>query len=333
MNDYMSGINLFNIYLTNSCQRNCSFCYNKKDKQYSLDINVLKKFYEWFSEHSKASISVRLSGGDPLLYDHIDNVLEYFRGKIIGVAGNPHTINDKNIKILKDNGVKRFALSLDGPLQLHDHNRGKGDFLLTMEKVKLLNENGFRVILSHIISKKSIDYLEETMDIASKASPVIFNPGLLIPMDGNTENIITLNQHQDLFMRIWKKYCLIKKDIPDFQIRLRCEYWKPFFEALGVPFEISSNILMGCRIYKNWIIKENGDLQICSKLPIPFFNIYSDKWDKDLLNQRVSMLLDRSKYECFLLKKCRFSEDCFGCPAFSFMIKGNMFLKDPLCPL
>ena len=129
--------------LTNSCNCRCWMCgqWSKKGyiknstKKSSLFMNIFdwKKVTDEISNHSINSILLR--GGEPFLYPHFLELLEYIRSKNIFVSIDT---NGTKLKEFAEYIVKfkdiHLTISVDGPEEIHDKVRGfKGCFKLLKE--------------------------------------------------------------------------------------------------------------------------------------------------------------------------------------------------------
>ena len=105
------------IVLTNKCNYICKYCFaegeaNKNNR--IVDIEKLKKILKVAKEFGINKI--KLTGGEPLLYPNMEELLSYIR-KIeipyVDLTTNISLLNDKNIKILNKYSVNAITLSLN----------------------------------------------------------------------------------------------------------------------------------------------------------------------------------------------------------------------------
>jgi|GEM_PF-528123 len=120
------------IQLLEKCNLRCTMCYewgkegsyhNKKDTA-QLDINVVKKVIE---DVSPGKPYLGLFGGEPFMYPWIYEVL-YTAKKFnlnIDIPTNG-TLLEKNTEMLVETQPRRLWISLDGPEEINDMQRGKG---------------------------------------------------------------------------------------------------------------------------------------------------------------------------------------------------------------
>lgn len=105
------------IVLTTKCNYKCRYCFaeGEKDKNNRItDIEKLKKILKVAKEFGINKI--KLTGGEPLLYPNMDELLNYIR-KIeipyVDLTTNISLLNEKNIKLLNKYNVNAITLSLN----------------------------------------------------------------------------------------------------------------------------------------------------------------------------------------------------------------------------
>lgn len=146
------------VEITNRCNLNCKHCcVDANSFTYELDtmsiFEIIDKIVEWKPEN------ISISGGEPLIREDIEQVLEYLRkhfdGKIT-LSTNALLIDKDNIKVLKK-CVDYFEISLDGVDEKScSQIRGEGVFKQVLEKVKFLQQEGCKKIsLSMVVSDKN----------------------------------------------------------------------------------------------------------------------------------------------------------------------------------
>lgn len=105
------------IVLTTKCNYRCRYCFAEGEinKEYRiLELDKLKKIILIGKEFGISSI--KLTGGEPLLYPHLDKLLQYMRKNGIGyidLTTNISLLNDSNIEMLNKYNVNALTLSLN----------------------------------------------------------------------------------------------------------------------------------------------------------------------------------------------------------------------------
>lgn len=134
------------LQLLESCNLRCRMCYewgesgayNEKAILSKLDINVVKQIVE---SCSSAKPFYDLYGGEPLMYPHLEELLALIThyGSRVQMPTNGTMLAGKAEMLVKYN-VERIWVSLDGPEEFNDEQRGKGVFAKAKRGIEKLYE-------------------------------------------------------------------------------------------------------------------------------------------------------------------------------------------------
>jgi radical SAM protein with 4Fe4S-binding SPASM domain len=107
--------------------------YREKKTLRRLDIEVVKRVID---ECKPAQPYYELYGGEPLLYPHIEEVLRAIKsaGSKVQLATNG-TLLAKHADLLVESSPDRIWVSLDGPPEINDRQRGDGVFARAVEGI------------------------------------------------------------------------------------------------------------------------------------------------------------------------------------------------------
>ncbi|MBN2893309.1 MAG: radical SAM protein [Bacteroidales bacterium] len=103
---------------TTRCNLKCPGCYRGADKDdhipYTLSLEEVKSQIDWFIENRNIH-TLSISGGEPLLYKHINEVVEYATSKKLRtmIYTNGLSLTEKKLKELKDAGATQFLVHAD----------------------------------------------------------------------------------------------------------------------------------------------------------------------------------------------------------------------------
>jgi MoaA/NifB/PqqE/SkfB family radical SAM enzyme len=154
--------------ITNRCPMRCRHCFNRSNslKRDELsDGQVLHVFNE--IAHIRPQ-QMCICGGEPLV--RVDMVLEGARrlkeaGIALGMVSNGFLFTKKIAQSFAVIGFDQIQISLDGFRESHDHLRGlKGAYHKAVNAIKLLTEQGVKVITSFSPTKMNIPEFEEYID-------------------------------------------------------------------------------------------------------------------------------------------------------------------------
>lgn len=327
-------------HITEKCNNNCRHCYMSKDSK-DLSKNEILKILENiddFEEKWKFEVSEYIiTGGDPLLSNNIEFIFEELkkRNKRISILGNPDTVTDTSIKLLKKYGVENFQLSLDGLKEKHDYIRKNGSFDLTLEKAKLLIKNDIAVNIMFTVNKENYQDVIPLMEIVAKNNITSFSFDFLCSIGNGKElKTLTSKEVEDLL-----KAYLIEKD------RLRKSYDTFFHEKSSLFRKLrgeNNNFILhkimkdnrrylGCYIgFTSFAISSDGAFMPCRRLGEKYENLLSVKLEDIFLSDIRLKKYRRSMFykEC---GECLYFNFCRGCPAISKSESGNSLEKPSIC--
>lgn len=129
------------LTLTNKCNLKCKYCYQNSSP--SINTNKELKKQDWIKIIDElSSINVKkisIVGGEPFIFPEFWGLLKYLYEKDfkVKIFTNGHLLNEKNIKILqKYNFSLSFNLNSSVP-KIQDFYQGKGNWLKTINSIKL----------------------------------------------------------------------------------------------------------------------------------------------------------------------------------------------------
>lgn len=144
---------LFNIWVTNRCNMDCSYCYEGKHKKLKLmDTVVANKIISYvvmqFNKSNRNTLVVNYHGGEPLINLEIVKYLttrfkEAFGERVsFGMTTNATLLNEETAEFLSRNFRYNLSVSIDGDRETHDRNRvfhgGKGSYDIVTKNIRLL---------------------------------------------------------------------------------------------------------------------------------------------------------------------------------------------------
>lgn len=292
------------VHLTQRCNLNCKYCYDKKNINKWSELNI-QKWFTIIDKLKNAGIEkLVFTGGEPLLYKNIENIIDYAHKKrfYIELLSNG-TLLDKNTVILKY--INSAIISLDSLYaSTNELTRRHSKNYSVLEQLKELpNEYKSKITIRSVITKENVDTISETRqyikDLGFNYTNTIFLP--------NSKSEIEL--------------------IPDIQK-----------ESLqDEPFYFNHTIINCGGCYKEIAINSNGDVYPCQNFIKDNFlitNILRDNWLKELEESQITkhfMNTDvRQKKKC---NKCVLKFICGGgCKAITYNVyKNSNEYPDFLC--
>lgn len=156
------------------------------------------------------------TGGDPLKRPDIYELVAYAASKSLHPAMTPSAtplLNRDSLISLKQAGLKRLALSLDGatPAQ-HDAFRGvSGSFARTLDAMYWANSIGLPIQINTAVSRRNIGDLEDILSVIRSFRIVMWSLFFMVPT-GRAEatDLPSAREFESAFARIYK----LAKDVP-----------------------------------------------------------------------------------------------------------------------
>ena len=114
-------INKNNWHLTNSCNYHCTYCFGKFPETNMLSIEqahiVVDNIARYFIRNKITDGAINLAGGEPLLYPHLDELIDYINeyGIKVSIITNGSLLTEARIAAWKGK-VDCIGLSIDSAL-------------------------------------------------------------------------------------------------------------------------------------------------------------------------------------------------------------------------
>lgn len=153
------------LNITFRCNLRCGYCYgqyfNKKDKDFKTE--ELLCLIDDLSRMGTRSIT--LGGGEPLLRDDIGQIIERIKASGIECSFNTNgLLVAKKINALKK--ADMICVSIDGPKEMNDANRGKGSFEKIMDGINAALEAGIKVHTTTVLTRYNCGSVDWIVDMA-----------------------------------------------------------------------------------------------------------------------------------------------------------------------
>jgi len=333
-------------HLTARCNEECSHCYAKGSPDLEpqlrneLPVEQCIKVLDNFDRFLKCNNllgRINLTGGDPLLKDGLFDLIKAAREKGIkvGILGNPRKLDAETASLLKDVGVFRYQLSIDGLQETHDRLRGrKGHFDDTLRALEVLDDIGLPSVVMFTLSKENFKELPAVAELVAQHNVKVFDFARLVPQGrGKGLGMLSASEFRDVLVRMLGTYQKLEKDGCKTYFGRKEALWTLLYQELGLfklP-EWNGKLHTGCSAgSKVLTILADGTVYPCRRLPISVGKVPDDDVGDLIFNAKAHVeLRDASK-----LEKCRMCEllpYCRGCPAVAFGATGDPFSPDPQC--
>lgn len=151
-----------NWCITNKCPNNCKYCDIGRIKTKELSLEENFRIIDQLSKLGTEVVS--FTGGEPLLKDNIEEIIDYCKQKGFYVRVNSSGYGLDKMKSIEM--IDMIRLSLDGPEEVHDYQRGKGSFQEMIKALDISKKHNVNVNINCVITKHNLDYLNFLFNFA-----------------------------------------------------------------------------------------------------------------------------------------------------------------------
>lgn len=185
-------------YITYKCNLACKFCGRRNINTPEMSTEQIKNCLREFKEIGTMFWS--FNGGEPLLRQDIGELIDYSKKLDLKCS-----ITTNGILIpLKINQIKNLDLvtiSIDGPEQIHDQIRGKGNFSKTIKSLEILRKNNIKIYISSVLNKTNLDYLDDIWKISEEHDAYLEFSPITIHKEGKNEETVNYFPEKEKFQR------------------------------------------------------------------------------------------------------------------------------------
>lgn len=284
--EYFSFADIAFIEVTRACNLRCKHCLNNSGKvlEKQLTTNEIIKLIEKLGEAGIQEI--RFTGGEPLVHKDIYQMIKFATelGIYVSIGTNGTLITKETAQKLKEAGLKRAVISLDGTKNKHDDIRGTGNYDKTIASIDYLKEQEIKIKVNSVIMRSNMD---DVIELAKKLNKMKID--LLIRRfiesgrGENLENNTLFKSDYDYVKEQLKEELNSAPYVRGHYIRLKDETAN---SRIDIPFKIKQSCKAGQRAL---VFTPNGDIHFCGFLAAQNFppvgnirkiNDLSDFWNK-----------------------------------------------------
>jgi AdoMet-dependent heme synthase len=329
---------------TRRCNLSCKHCRAvAEDHPYDneLDTKASFKLLEQIREVGQPIII--LTGGEPLLRDDIFEIAAY--GTKLGLrmvmAPNGTLINKDNARKMKESGIKRISISLDGSTpQTHDTFRGlKNAFKDSLQGIEFAKQAGLEFQINTTITKTNLDQIPKILNLAQDLGAVAHHIFLLVPTGRGkyiVDSEINAKEYEETlnwFYDQQKKTNLqLKATCAPHYYRILRQRAKQDGEKVNFETHGLDAVTRGCLAGTGFcFISHVGRVQTCGFLDVDCGNITKQNFKNVWENSKVFKSLrnfNNLEDKCGI---CEFKNVCGGCRARAYEATGNYLAPEPLC--
>ena len=322
--------------ITAKCNLSCRHCRGFSEGE--LSTERARKLVAEIAELKPGWVIVE--GGEPLLRDNLFELLDLMRQRQLEVhlITNGMLLSSQIIIALKQLGV-RVMISIDGATQAtYEAIRNGANFDKVVQAARSCVKEGLLEAINFTILKRNYTEIPGILELAASIGVGKVTFIGLKPCQSYTEELLTPQEYGEA-------------------IRLACQaaqetgveffFDEPFFWATvrewGLPARmpaVNTGILApstsACIFGEYLFIETNGDVKPCSFAPMTLGNVnekpLGEIWREVLSSPFFSQIKD-PKTRTGSCQNCRYLADCKGCRSRTFVLTGDWFASDPVCPL
>lgn len=355
------------IHITDFCNLKCKHCYVEDDRNYNMPFSMFMKIIDDFMnfmQRHRYMGEILITGGEPILHPELFDMLEYLYSKYI--EGYPFKI------VIETNGtliseqimdtfelykemIYEFQVSIDGMEEIHDTNRGPGNWKLSEKAIELIKCRGFHIAISSVITKKNCYDIEKVLVWAKQKKVRRITVSRLIPLGNNIdyakESVLDKQEFALIWERLYKVADELIKEVvagesETFLCMQRCDLWHlTDMERSSYQWRVSGTpryLLAGtaCQAGINILaIKPDGTVYPCRRFPYSIGNLSNctigEIWKSSQLLKEFRGRAIKMKGKC---KNCRYLNDPIdkklcsgGAPCLSKALGFSIYDPDPMC--
>lgn len=292
-----------------------------------------------------------LSGGEPLWRTDVFEIARHARavGLRVALATNGTLIDEEKARLIRESGIERVAISLDGPSpNIHDRFRGQpGAFFAAIKGLRHAQRAGLSTQINTTVSKHNSKDLPRMVTLAQSLGVDAFHLFLLVPVGcgltiaesdsvraEEAEEILNWYYDQSLETNLELKATCA----PHYYRIARQRRAADRREGRPVTATPETNhhgmnaMTKGCLAGTGvCFVSHQGEIFPCGYLPMPAGDLrhqsFTDVWQNSSLFATLRDV-DQLEGKCGV---CEFKRVCSGCRARAFGWSGDYLAEEPFC--
>lgn len=334
----------------------CRACAQPQRNPFELSTEEAKRLIDQIAE-IEVPVFV-LTGGDPLKRPDIFELIDYARDRGVHTSMTPSAtplLTRENIVQLKEKGLARLAVSLDGSTaEIHDaFRRVDGSYQCTMDAVRWAREVGLPVQINTTVTRRSIDDLDSIIALLETLDITLWSVFFLVPTGrGQLADMIGAEEFEQVFEKLYETAKHVKFDIKTteaqhyrrYLLQRRTEERKAGVEnkatnlpaAQAFPAALGGDGIQraprGLNDAKGFIfISHVGEVYPSGFLPESAGNVRKQRLEDIYRYSPVFRVLRDTSQLKGKCGACEFKEICGGSRARAFALTGDMLEQEQYC--
>lgn len=328
--------------ITRRCPYNCRHCRAQAaDTDYGDELTTeeCRLLVDSIAQHTNATLL--LTGGEPMYRNDIYETASYAAEKGIRVVMAPcgAMINDTSAVRIRESGIVRLSLSLDGAdEQTHDSFRNMpGAYNRLMTAIKILNIQGIPFQINTTVSRHNAAQMHDIFLLSKRLGAIAFHPFFLVPV-GRGRGLADLELSTEQYDSLLEFFCseMVRSD---YEIRITCapQFTRVLERLLARNDSPGRDRLIsqrGCLAGDSFLfISHRGILQPCGFLELPCGSLREYGYNLHDAYTASTVLKDLKERERYKENcgGCAYLARCGGCRARAYEKSGDYMGGDPHC--
>ena len=286
---------------------------------------------------------VIFTGGEPLLRPDVFDLVRHADslGLRCVMAPNGTLITSENAMLMKQSGIQRCSISIDGPTSdLHDRFRGvSGAFEQAMNGIEYLKQADMPFQINTTVTRDNLDHFKEIFNLAQNLGAVAWHIFMLVPT-GRAAQITEQGISAEEYEEVLNWFYDFRKTT-DMHLKATCA---PHYYRIMRQRAKEDNIQVnqenfgldamsrGCLGGIGFcFISHSGQVQPCGYLELDCGNVRNTSFPEIWKNSSNFLKLRDIKEYKGKCGKCEYHRVCGGCRARAFTMKQDFLAPEPLC--
>lgn len=312
--------------ITNTCGCRCTHCYADAGRRSSEELTTDEAIGVLDDIASTAIFDVGFTGGEPLLRKDIHTLIRHAtsRGLTVGMSTSGYPLTHAVASALKQSGLERIQISVDGVGEAHDMFRGvPGLYQKALDALQACRDAELPHLVCFTASSANLDQLPSLLNILRELNIDTLNISLFVPTGRGDKSLALTPQQQKGLYEFWKEQ-RDSGDLPNLVFHTGKM-------ALVEPDMMNQTAFTGCQAGRGTAyLDPHGNVTPCVLMPVGLGNVrnmaFSKIWRESNL---VAELKERNVTgRCAM---CSHSHKCGGCRAMANAYLGDPLAEDPGC--
>ncbi len=302
------------IEVTDYCNFNCKWCFANAGQNLSprhMEKENLKTLITALANSGLKQIT--LSGGEPTLYPHLKEIIEWAHsyGLVVHMNTNGYLLSKDLAIELKSAGLSQVQINIDSlDPRKHDYVRGKkGSFHRAIKALKNAREAGLTCVSQTVLTKENENEIIDIFKFARSMGIQRCRVWDMTPSKGYAK------ENMDLMPT---DYITTLQKLSDFAYETGAQSVETGEPLFPLNFKTDLNVIGGYCVAVAGLyctISNKGDVYFCATLREPLYNIFEEMGKgRDIRNihqYKINEYLGSVK-EVEKCKMCKFLQSCKG---------------------